>query len=83
MLLNLTGILNLKNRLFPSELQLCLKRRMMECEGAECCKVLENNREGLAYGKKNTLFPDKSDRFIYKRLIFTLTFFSTNVIIRK
>ena len=63
MLLNLPGILNLKNRLFSSRLRLCLKRRMMECERVEY-RVLKNNREELAYRKKNTLFSDKTNRFI-------------------
>lgn len=59
MLLNLVGMLNLKNRLFSSDLELCLKRRIMEHERAEWYKVLKNNWEELAYGKKNIFFSDK------------------------
>lgn len=48
MLVNLIEILNLKNRLFFSDLELCLKRRIMDHERAEWYKVLENNWEELA-----------------------------------
>lgn len=64
---------------FPADYD-CLKRRMMACERVEY-RVLKNNREELAYRKNNTLFSDKTNRFIkdwYSHL-----FFSTNVIIRK
>lgn len=73
------GILNLKNRLFSSELRLYLKR-MMECERVQYI-LLKNNQEELAYGKKNNLFSNKTNRFMkdwYSHLLF-----STNVIIGK
>lgn len=36
----------------------------MERERVDWYKVLKNNWEELAYGKKNILFSDKTNRFI-------------------
>lgn len=45
MLLNLVGMLTLKNRLLSSDFDLCLKRRITERERPEWCKVVKTSWE--------------------------------------